>query len=998
MKTFQIDFASVQEHFKKNVGTFFDTNFPEFSNFVVPAVRAPMQDKGRPKGGLAQIHSSKFKIKSERINCDNPRIQAQILKFANINLLWINTYFPTDPQHEHFDDTELRSVLKHIEEIMEEQDFDHILLNGDINWHRERNNSFCKIIEEFVEKTGILSIWDKFPVSHTHVHTDNKSVSTLDHFLMDPELAEVVVAGEALHLGDNLSRHSPIMIKLNISTLPSQPKKEAQRQRKPAWYKANQQQREDFVRLTEQKLSSLKRPSCLDCSNPHCNVKSHSCERDGHLLDMMGCVIEASIEALPKSGGGPARPNHPATMSEVIPGWTDKVEPRRQDALFWHAVWQSAGRPNRGVLQSIMASTRNKYHYAIRSVRRDENTIRARRLWAANQAGPMNLIQEMKSIKGAKKGNKLPETVAGKSNEGEIVEEFRKVYQELYNLEDDFEALKILRCSLEEDVDTEDSKAEIKKVTVETVIKAATRLKPSKGDVSGSYNSDMIKNCPESFFKMLSEVFQSWLTHGTVTKSFLACAFLPLVKGMKDPSLTASYRAVAGSSLVLKLFDYVILEVWGEKMASDSLQFGYKCNTSTTECSWLVTSVAEYFHRRGSPIMITTLDAKQGFDCCSWLKIFESLRSRVPAVVTRALMYVYIEQTAHARWGSARSSQFKLSNSTRQGSVISPAIWCIYLEELILRLRLLGLGCRIQGIFLGVTVYADDVILQAPSRGALARMLKETEAFAQEFKIIFSTHENSALSKSKCIWMCGKVNVLNYPAPLILNGRPLPWVTSAAHLGHEISQTCKTEHSAWVARAKFIDKSVSLQEMFNFAKPAEVLAAISIYACDFYGSNLWNLYGERAGQLYRAYNTSVKLSWGLPRSTHTWLVTSLLGCGLPTARERILSGYTGFLARLTKSASFEVRVMAEMETRDASSTIGLNIYNFRNEFGVDPRSVTPKEVKTMMREVLPPVHPEEEWKLHLLEEMLQERELLKAEGREEETDLVQSFCEILCEA
>ena len=46
-------------------------------------------------------------------------------------------------------------------------------------------------------------------------------------------------------------------------------------------------------------------------------------------------------------------------------------------------------------------------------------------------------------------------------------------------------------------------------------------------------------------------------------KSFLACAFLPLVKGLKDPSLTDSYRAVAGSSVILKLFDYVILTVWG---------------------------------------------------------------------------------------------------------------------------------------------------------------------------------------------------------------------------------------------------------------------------------------------------------------------------------------------------------------------------------------------------------------------------------------------------
>ena len=92
-----------------------------------------MQDKGRPMGGLAQLQSSCIQTHSQRIVCENPRIQAQRLKFKNISLLWINTYFPTDPQQEHFDDTDLRKVISDIETIMDTEEFDHILLNGDIN-------------------------------------------------------------------------------------------------------------------------------------------------------------------------------------------------------------------------------------------------------------------------------------------------------------------------------------------------------------------------------------------------------------------------------------------------------------------------------------------------------------------------------------------------------------------------------------------------------------------------------------------------------------------------------------------------------------------------------------------------------------------------------------------------------------------------------------------------------------------------------------------------
>ena len=36
---------------------------------------------------------------------------------------------------------------------------------------------------------------------------------------------------------------------------------------------------------------------------------------------------------------------------------------------------------------------------------------------------------------------------------------------------------------------------------------------------------------------------------------YVASAITPLVKGSKDPALSGSYRAIAGSSLLLKLFE-----------------------------------------------------------------------------------------------------------------------------------------------------------------------------------------------------------------------------------------------------------------------------------------------------------------------------------------------------------------------------------------------------------------------------------------------------------
>ena len=127
-----------------------------------------------------------------------------------------------------------------------------------------------------------------------------------------------------------------------------------------------------------------------------------------------------------------------------------------------------------------------------------------------------------------------------------------------------------------------DAIVEINKVIGEKVKEAACRMKPNKSDVSGGYSSDAILNGPDSLFHSLASIIRSFLTHATVTKSLLACAFLPLLKALKDPAKTDSYRAIAGSSLILKLLDNVIILIWGDKLGSDSLQFGFKAKVSTT--------------------------------------------------------------------------------------------------------------------------------------------------------------------------------------------------------------------------------------------------------------------------------------------------------------------------------------------------------------------------------------------------------------------------------
>ena len=133
----------------------------------------------------------------------------------------------------------------------------------------------------------------------------------------------------------------------------------------------------------------------------------------------------------------------------------------------------------------------------------------------------------------------------------------------------------------------------------------------------------------------------------------------------------------------------------------------------------------------------------------------------------------------------------------------------------------------------------------------MQQMLNACSEYATEFNLIFSTDPNPALSKTKCLYMCGHMEPV-YPALLKLGDHDLPWVEHATHLGHELHQMCTMEYDANVKRDQFIENSVQIQDSFNFAYPSEILQAVHTYAGHWYGSMLLDLFVETVNQIYNS--------------------------------------------------------------------------------------------------------------------------------------------------
>ena len=296
----------------------------------------------------------------------------------------------------------------------------------------------------------------------------------------------------------------------------------------------------------------------------------------------------------------------------------------------------------------------------------------------------------------------------------------------------------------------------------------------------------------------------------------------------------------------------------------------------------------------------------------------------------------------------------------------------------------------------GFACYADDVVLIAPCHQAMQLMLSTVENFAKRNNISFSTDQNPNKSKSKCIFVVGKKRNLVKPAPLELCGHTLPWVKSAVHLGHELHESGNMDHDTVVKRAQFIDRSVEVRSMFGWAAPADILKVLKTYCSAFYGSMLWDLGGEKAGQVYRSWDTAVKLTWSCPRWTRTYLLQQVLSCGEISARTEILSRYSKFCKGLRASVSPEVRVLFNLAARDLQSTTGKNIRFVQDQSRTDLWTVSPVTLKQELHSASLVVVPtQEEWKLKYLGTLITQLVEAKVHVQEERMQVLQDLIDSL---
>ena len=222
-------------------------------------------------------------------------------------------------------------------------------------------------------------------------------------------------------------------------------------------------------------------------------------------------------------------------------------------------------------LHNLMKKTRNTYHFMIRKCRKYQDRIKSNKLLEACLNNKGNIFEELRKFRKCRRDD-----VSSIDGITESVENhFADIYENLYTAVDDKSEMDRIRIELEQQIDYF-SVDEINKITTSKVKEAINKLNTGKTDPCFIFTSDSFKAAPDLLSEHISRLFKMFLVHSHVSSILLLATLIPLIKDkLGDHCNSKNYRSIAISSLFLKIFDWVLILLYGHHLQLDDLQFDY---------------------------------------------------------------------------------------------------------------------------------------------------------------------------------------------------------------------------------------------------------------------------------------------------------------------------------------------------------------------------------------------------------------------------------------
>ena len=737
---------------------------------------------GRPFGGTAILYNKLLPCVISTVNTNTPRCTCmKMVLDGHRDVIVVSVYMPyLNGSAEQ--KIEYESTIGCLQGIVDSNIGCDFLFGGDFNVSKSNSNGITDIVANFCDVNAIswLDLVNNDVVYTYHAET-NGHYSHIDHMLVSRALMRSQQSVK-IHVDDhNASDHYAISVVVDIDSDKSV--NDISGKRKTLKYMWNRGDTHEYANVLSNELSKIAFPKVAVNCNGVCQHENCTQMIDQYYRDIVQCLITASNSCIPIKNS-----RHEKHW------WNDDLDDLKQQVIDATDLWRTVGCPRSGVINANRLQCKYRYKLAIKQAVMNADEEFNEELFSYFSAKEDEEFWRAWRKRYCSSSLKTTNTLNGKSGNVDICKEFTNEFSSVLKT-NTVNADVTFKAELNEYLEKVNRDKSVQ-VDIDLVRDCLGKMKLKKSPGLDNVSVEHLVHAGSDLQVHLCLLFNSLLKHCYVPREFAHGLIIPLLKDRHgDQTRLDMYRGITLSPNIAKLFEYVLLECFGDELSSSELQFGFKKHSGCTHALFTFKQTTRYFIKNGSKVYCAFVDASKAFDKVLHNGLFVKLINKnVSVSFVRLLQSWYSKLHASVLWNGIIGATFLVHCGVRQGGVLSPLLFAIYVDDLLNDLRLSGYGTYIGSLFVGAIAYADDICLLSCSCHGLQKMLDICSAYSVKWDIRFNP------DKSQLMTVGGSTPV---DTVVYFGDKIVQWVSKVKYLGLYVTSGSEFKIDLTVAKRKY---------------------------------------------------------------------------------------------------------------------------------------------------------------------------------------------------